>query len=274
MNLKDTLEVAGRTDKGRVRSSNEDYIGEELEIGVVALADGMGGYRGGEIASAIAINTILDDLRQTIPDIRPGEVDELTGYSRQSIAARESIVKANQTIYQTSRSQAQFQGMGTTIVLGIFHNNKITVAHVGDSRMYRLRDDELKTITVDHTLLQELIDRGLYTPQEARESLNKNLVTRALGIESTVAVDIHEDVVFPGDIFLLCSDGLNDMLDDEVIKAELKAFNGDLGETADRLITKANDLGGKDNVSALLIHALKEFPDRPGWRARLTRWFS
>ncbi|MCG6868592.1 MAG: Stp1/IreP family PP2C-type Ser/Thr phosphatase [Gammaproteobacteria bacterium] len=274
MNLKDTLEVAGRTDKGRVRSSNEDYIGEELEIGVVALADGMGGYRGGEIASAIAINTILDELRQAIPGIGPGEIDESTGYSRQSIAAREAVVKANQTIYQTSRSQAQFQGMGTTIVLGIFHNNKITVAHVGDSRMYRFRDDELKTITVDHTLLQELIDRGLYTPEEARESLNKNLVTRALGIESTVAVDIHEDAVYPGDIFILCSDGLNDMVEDEEIKAALKAFDGNLGETADRLIEKANERGGKDNVSALLIHALKAFPDKPSWRSKLTRWFT
>ena len=266
--------VAGRTHAGQVRTQNEDYIGQDLDIGAVVLADGMGGYRGGEIASAIAVNTILDHLREVLPGTEPGEIDPETGITRQAMAARQAIVRANETIYKTSRSQAQYQGMGTTVVLAIFHGNRVTIGHVGDSRIYRLRDNELDQVTIDHTLLQELVDRGFYSPGEAKASLNKNLVTRALGIEPTVAVDIIEDVVFPGDIYLLCSDGLNDMVDDEDIRLVLRSYGDDLEKAADELIHLANEAGGRDNVSAVLVKATG-IP-RPGsrsWVRRLTRWF-
>ena len=168
MNLKGILDIAGRTDIGRVRAQNEDSIGEDLQIGLVVLADGMGGYKGGEIASAMAVKTIVEELRAKIKNIENGGMDESTGYSLESIAARAAILKANETIYNASQSQIEYQGMGTTMVLGIFYDNRITIAHVGDSRMYRYRKETLQQITVDHTLLQELIDRGFYTPEEAR----------------------------------------------------------------------------------------------------------
>lgn len=274
MNLKGVLDVAGRTDTGRVRSHNEDHIDYDIQIGLIVLADGMGGYKGGEVASAIAVHTIVDNLKSTIPTLKPGEVDDETGYSLESLAARQSIIAANETIYKTSQSQPQYQGMGTTVVMGIFYNNQITIAHVGDSRMYRYRESKLEQVTVDHTLLQELVDRGFYSREEARESLNKNLVTRALGIETTVAVDIHEDKVLPGDIYLLCSDGLCDMVDDKDIHSIINTYSDNLDKTADQLIYKANENGGKDNVSVLLVRPNRVFPAKRGWYQRVIDWFA
>ena len=274
MNLKGLLDIAGRTDTGRLRTKNEDYIAEEPQIGLVVLADGMGGYQGGEIASAIAVNTIVENLRTTIPLLVPGETDQETGYSQESLAARESIIKANETIYKTSQSQPQYHGMGTTVVLGIFYNNHITIAHVGDSRMYRYRDGRLRQVTVDHTLLQELVDRGFYTSEEAQESPNKNLVTRALGIEASVAVDIQEESVLPEDIYLLCSDGLNDMVDDEDIGSTIKTHGANLDRLAEQLIVLANENGGRDNVSVLLVRPNKTFPTKKRWGRKVVDWLS
>jgi len=174
MNLKGILEIAGRSNVGLVRTNNEDKIGEDQEIGLVVLADGMGGYKSGEVASEIAVNTILEELRTSIPDLAPGEVDDQTGYTNESLAARNSIVKANEAIFSMSSNEAQYRGMGTTLVMGVFYDNQITIAHVGDSRMYRFRDGKLQQITVDHTLLQELVDRGFYTQEEANSSLNSS----------------------------------------------------------------------------------------------------
>lgn len=274
MNLKGKLEVVGRTHTGRVRSHNEDSIGEDVEIGTVVLADGMGGYKGGEVASAIAVNTILSELHESVPSLIPGEMDRDTGYTNESLAARNAIIKANETIHKTSQSQPQYQGMGTTVVLAVFYDNRISIAHVGDSRIYRLRDDTLSQVTVDHTLLQELVDRGFYTDEEAKESLNKNLVTRALGIEPTVAVDVKEDLALPGDIYILCSDGLNDMVDDEEIHLTIKDFSANLEEAAERLIELANQKGGKDNISVILARPLKAFPGTKHWYDKVTDWFS
>ena len=274
MNLKGKLEIVGRTDTGRVRSHNEDSIGEDVELGTVVLADGMGGYKGGEVASAIAVNTILDELHKSVPGLQPGDVDPQTGYTRESIAARDSIVKANKTIHQTAQSQPQYQGMGTTVVMAIFYDNRVSVAHVGDSRVYRFRDGKLSQVTVDHTLLQELVDRGFYTDEEARASLNKNLVTRALGIEPTVAVDVKEEMALPEDIYILCSDGLNDMVEDEEIYLTIKNFGDNLDEAADRLIELANKHGGKDNVSVILARPTKPFPAQQGWVGKVAEWFS
>jgi protein phosphatase len=273
MNLKGKLEVVGLTDTGRVRTQNEDSIGDNVEIGAIVLADGMGGYKGGEVASAIAINTIMDELSQTIGKLTPGDSDPETGYANESIAVRDAIIKANDTIYQTAQSQPQYQGMGTTIVMGIFYDNRMTIAHVGDSRMYRFRHDNLEQITSDHSLLQELVDRGFYTEDEAKQSLNKNLVTRALGIEPTVAVDLKEDMTLPGDIYLLCSDGLSDMVEDEDIYLTIKSFGANLEETAKQLVDQANSNGGKDNISVILAKPLKDFPARKNWYDKVVDWF-
>ena len=272
MNLKGILDIAGRSNTGLVRSNNEDKIGEDQEIGLVVLADGMGGYKGGEVASRLAVNTILDELRSEIPKLSPGEIDEQTGYSRESLAARRSVVKANETIFSVSSSEPQYRGMGTTLVMGIFYDNQITVAHVGDSRMYRFRDGKLQQITVDHTLLQELVDRGFYTQEEANSSLNKNLVTRALGIEGSIAVDIKEDLAMPGDIYILCSDGLTDMVDDQEIHATVQTFKDNLDQLADKLIEIANENGGRDNVSVLLAKPNQEFPSKKDWKKKFTKF--
>ncbi|MGI9227565.1 MAG: Stp1/IreP family PP2C-type Ser/Thr phosphatase [Gammaproteobacteria bacterium] len=272
MNLKGTLDIAGRSNTGLVRANNEDKIGEDQEIGLVVLADGMGGYKGGEVASRIAVNTILEELREEIPKLSPGEIDEQTGYTRESLAARKSVVKANESIFSVSSSEPQYRGMGTTLVMGIFYDNQITIAHVGDSRMYRFRDENFQQVTVDHTLLQELVDRGFYTQEEANSSLNKNLVTRALGIEGSIAVDIKEDLAMPGDIYLLCSDGLTDMVDDQEIHATVTTFKDNLDQLADKLVAVANENGGRDNVSVLLAKPNKEFPGKINWKNKFSRF--
>jgi len=274
MNLKGILEIAGRSNIGLVRSNNEDKIGEDQEIGLVVLADGMGGYKSGEVASEVAVNTILEDLRAQIPNLSPGEIDEQTGYTKESLAARNSVVKANEAIFSMSSNDVQHRGMGTTLVMGIFYDNQITIAHVGDSRMYRFRNGKLQQITVDHTLLQELVDRGFYTQEEANTSLNKNLVTRALGIEGSIAVDIKEDIAMPGDIYLLCSDGLTDMVDDQEINATVIAFRDNLDQLADKLVALANNHGGRDNISVLLAQPNKEFPCKKNWKSKFDKLFS
>ncbi len=260
MDLTGYLEIAGRTDAGQIREQNEDSIGEEIELGTVILADGMGGYHGGEVASAIAVNTILNHLHEQISTLPPGQIDKKTGYSKEGLHIREAISQANATIVKASETQPQYRGMGTTVVMGVFHNNTITIAHVGDSRMYRFRNNSLEQLTVDHTLLQELVDRGFYTEQEARESLNKNLVTRALGIDREVVVDINEMEALPGDIYLLCSDGLNDMISDADIHGIISTYSTNLQETADHLVKLANKRGGRDNVSVVLAKPTQPFP--------------
>lgn len=272
MNLKGILDIAGRTDTGRVRSQNEDCIAEDLLIGLVVLADGMGGYKGGEIASAMAVKTIVEELRIRITEIVDNGVDKATGYSPESLAVRAAVAEANGKIYQASQNQIEYQGMGTTLVMGVFYDNRIAVAHVGDSRMYRFRENILQQITVDHTLLQELIERGFYTPEEAKSSLNKNLVTRALGIENTVTVDILEETVSPGDIYLLCSDGLSDMMEDKDIAKVLGLYGDNLDLKADHLVTQANINGGRDNISVLLARPNSSFPQKRPWHRKLVDW--
>ncbi|MFK7794350.1 MAG: Stp1/IreP family PP2C-type Ser/Thr phosphatase [Gammaproteobacteria bacterium] len=273
MNLKGILSVAGRTDTGKVRSHNEDFLGENLDIGLVALADGMGGYKSGEVASELAISTVLSELEERIPQLTPGELDQQTGYSNESLAVREAIISANEKIYQKGMNDPECRGMGTTLVMAVLYNNQVTIAHVGDSRMYRYRSSKLEQVTVDHTFLQELVDRGYYTQEEADASLNRNLVTRALGIQPTTAVDIREDMVIPGDIYLLCSDGLTDMVDDQEISNIVSEFRDNLDKIAENLVECANDKGGRDNISVLLAQPTKAFPEKKRWNTNLKKIF-
>ncbi|MBL8483864.1 MAG: serine/threonine-protein phosphatase, partial [Rhodocyclaceae bacterium] len=178
----------------------------------------------------------------------------------------------NSAIYQAAQSQPQYAGMGTTLVAAMFYDNTMTVAHIGDSRLYRLRGDDFRALTRDHSLLQEQIDSGMITPEEARRSLNKNLVTRALGVDPVVEPEIHDYEVLPGDIYLLCSDGLNDMVDDEEIALTLQALGANLELAANQLVQMANDNGGRDNVSVILVRVQREFPAARGWLARLLAW--
>ena len=263
----------GLTDTGIVRAKNEDCIGFDSALGLVVLADGMGGHRGGEIASAMTVDSIISNLQQKLPEISAGEVDEASGFSRESICIQDAVVEANQKVFQASESNPAHKGMGTTIVVLQFYNNSFSLAHIGDSRCYRLRSGKFEQITKDHSLLQELIDRGFYTPEEARKSMNKNLVTRALGIDPVVMPDIQEDIVLKNDIYLLCSDGLTDLVEDEDIYLTINQFSANLEEAAKHLITKANRNGGKDNISVMLCRIEDDFSTRKGWFKKLVAWF-
>lgn len=277
MNLKGKLEIVSLTDTGRVRIRNEDTIGSSESLGLAVLADGMGGYRGGEIASAIAVATIMTHVKDSLgaPPGGAGADRDTTStvYSPESLIVKEAVDKANAAVFQAAESQPQYRGMGTTLVALLMHDNRMTVAHVGDSRAYRLRDGELERVTRDHTLLQELVDRGFYSQADAQVSLNKNLVTRAVGIEVTVLPDLREEEVREGDVYLLCSDGLTDMVGDDVIHLTLTRFGANLGTAATELIKIANENGGKDNISVILIKVLRPFPTPSRWFDRVVDWF-
>jgi protein phosphatase len=269
MSLDGKLEIYGITDVGRKRSHNEDTIGSDGTIGVAVLADGMGGYKAGEVASAMAVNMVLEDLRQSLGRPRREEIDEETGFSRETLLVRRAIEKANRTIYTTAQSEPQCHGMGTTLVTVAFFDGRLTVAHIGDSRLYRMRSGVLEQITVDHSLLQELVDRGFYTLEEAKKSLNKNLVTRAMGIDPNVGPDLQEDVAMPGDIYLLCSDGLSDLVEHEQIESTLTDYGHDLEAAAKQLVQTANDKGGDDNISVILARTLKPFTAKKTWYSKV-----
>jgi len=260
MNVKGKIKIFGRTDVGLLRDHNEDTIACDDSIGLAVLADGMGGHRGGEMASAMTINTIMEILTQKLKYIRNAEVDKESGYRMESIAIYDAIIQANKNVYQSSQEHAQYRGMGTTVVVLLFYDNRYTVAHVGDSRLYLLRNGILEQVTRDHSLMQELIDRNFYTPEQARNSLNKNLITRAVGIDKKVQIDIQEDIAMIDDIFLLCSDGVNDMIEDTLIQSILEKNDHNLESAADELIHESILHGGKDNISAILARPVKTFP--------------
>jgi protein phosphatase len=265
MSLGKALEIVTVTHPGMVRSHNEDAVTGDAASGFVVLADGMGGYNAGEVASGIAVKLLAEGLQAALGSMGRGKPD-LGGL------LREQAAKANGVIHQTAQSQPQCAGMGTTLVMALFHDNRIFIAHVGDSRLYRLRGEELAQLTRDHSLLQDQIDSGMITPEAARLSHNRNLVTRALGVDPEVEVEIGEHEVRQGDIYLLCSDGLNDMVEDEDIRLTLSVMGPNLPLAAEQLIQMANDNGGRDNVSVILVKVLQDFSvPRSAW-SRLCGW--
>ena len=272
MDLSQALEIAVCTDAGMVRSHNEDSIAADAQRGLVVLADGMGGYNAGEVASGMATTVITAELQQALSVHRPYTIDPESGAPLAQRLLCEQIAKANTSIYQAAQSQPQYAGMGTTLVAAVFADNRVTVAHIGDSRMYRLRGDRLEQITRDHSLLQEQIDSGMITPEQAKFSQNKNLVTRALGIDPAVDPEVHSYVTQTGDIYLLCSDGLNDMVGDEDIGMTLQTLAANLRLAAQQLVQMANDNGGRDNISVILVRVVNDFAVRRGWFDRIFGW--
>jgi serine/threonine protein phosphatase PrpC len=273
MSLISSLEMAKATDTGMVRSHNEDSIATDAEIGLAVLADGMGGYNAGEVASGIATALISSETREALVRQAPHEVDRATGSPLAVKLLAEIIAKANTSIFQSANSQPQYAGMGTTLVVALFCDNQMTIAHIGDSRCYRQRGGMLEQVTRDHSLLQEQIDSGLLTKEAAKRSQNKNLVTRALGIEPVVEAEIHTYPAQEGDIYLICSDGLNDMVEDEDIEMTLGALGANLPLAAEQLVQMANDNGGRDNISVVLIKVKKDFPADEGLFAKFFSWF-
>ena len=272
-NLHKKIRFTEITDTGMVRDHNEDAIGSIPDVGLMVLADGMGGYNAGEVASGIAVQTITELAAEGAHREERNGIDPTTGLMRQTIVLRDAVARANKIIYQTAQSQSHCEGMGTTLVAGMFYDNKISLAHVGDSRAYRLRGEKFEQLTMDHSLLQELVDRGFYSEEEAQRSTNRNYVTRALGVEPSVEVEVQEYEVEPGDIYLLCSDGLPDMVEDEDIHLTIRTFNASLDVVGEQLVQLSNDHGGRDNVSIMLAQVLESFAARKGLLTRLSSMF-
>jgi protein phosphatase len=266
------LDVASLSHPGMVRSHNEDAAFVDGVAGLAVLADGMGGYNAGEVASGIAVDVIS---RNMLPDLTSRrdltKVDSSSGRSHAALLLQHQIEAANKAIYETAQTRPECAGMGTTIVASVFCGNRASIGHVGDSRCYRLRGDVLEQLTRDHSLLQEQIDSGMLTPERAKYSLNKNLVTRALGIDESAPVDIVEYRVEAGDVYLLCSDGLTDMVDADVIGSTLVRNRSNLGAAAAELVELANRGGGRDNISVVLVGIPSGFLPAAGW---VQRWLS
>ena len=271
--LSDALEIVLRTDTGRVREHNEDAVFANPHLGFVVLADGMGGYNAGEVASSMATTRLASELESALAARAPHVTDGPGGEAFAGQCLRDAVADANAAIFQAAQDEAGYAGMGTTLVAALFFDDRVAVAHVGDSRLYRLRDGTLSLLTHDHSLLQEQIDSGLLSAEEARHSLNRNLVTRALGVDPLVEVDLAEHLVLPDDLYLLCSDGLNDMVSDEEIALALQTLSGHLELAATQLVEMANDQGGRDNVSVILVKVRQAYP-APGtwWQAFKARF--
>lgn len=275
MNLKGKLDIVSKTDTGRVRDHNEDYIAIDERFGIAILADGMGGLNAGEVASSMSAHLLMEELmawRQGESSIEK-ELEDDAAPAMTSGIVRLAVQRANNAVFHVSQTQPQCRGMGTTIVVSVFHDNTMIVGHIGDSRMYRFREDALEQITKDHSFVQELLDKGLYTEQEARASNKKNVVTRALGVAPGVEVDVGEFEAKPGDIYLMCSDGLSDLVTDEDIETSIRTLGGDLEACAGHLVDVANASGGKDNISIVLARVRKPFPAEGGFIERIVNWF-
>ena len=255
---------AGLTDKGLLRENNEDALAIDPLQSIAVLADGMGGYNAGEIASAMAVTFVKAELSRWLQETA---MRSRTRDIRQAIEA--CVINANQSIYNAAKANPHFSGMGTTLVVGVFDQSRVLVANVGDSRCYMWRDHVLTQLTRDHSLLQEQLDAGLLTAEQAKVATHKNLVTRALGVEPGVLVDVFEHVPMPGDVYLMCSDGLCDMVDDEDM-AQILSDSGSLTDQAHALIRAANDAGGRDNISVILASTRTE-PGKPGFFSRILR---
>ncbi|HUX91382.1 MAG TPA: Stp1/IreP family PP2C-type Ser/Thr phosphatase [Gallionellaceae bacterium] len=273
MDIKDALEMVSLTHPGMVRAHNEDSVACEASCGLVVLADGMGGYNAGEVASGIAVSVVASEIKHYLEDVRPEAQDATSGEDVAVMLLSDNVQKANSSIFHAAQSQPQYAGMGTTIVSGLFYDNRVAVAHIGDSRMYRLRGEVFESITRDHSLLQEQIDSGMISKADARVSQNKNLVTRAVGIDAVVKAEVHVHEVKRGDIYLLCSDGLNDMVEDEDIADTVKTLKSNLPLLASQLIQAANDNGGRDNVSVILIKVKSDYAAPRGLYAKILSWF-
>ena len=242
-------DFAALTDPGRIRANNEDTIAFEPSLGLVLLADGMGGYNGGEVASGMAIALLQASFGRWLAHAGPYAHPKAIKRALQA-----GTDEANAAILEAGVANVQLQGMGTTLVLAAFGTQRAIVGHIGDSRCYRLRDQKLELLTRDHSLLQEQLDAGAITPEQAVQSPHRNLVTRALGIERQVDLEMHEHTVQAGDLFLLCSDGLSEMVQDAQLFTILLQDVA-LPEKATLLVATANDNGGRDNISVVLARA-------------------
>ena len=257
-----SFEFFHAADTGRARSNNEDSVAVDPGNGLAVLADGMGGYNAGEVASNMLTDFIRTELGRWLAEAGSRATD-----AEVKRAMEICVDNANRAIFNAANANPQYAGMGTTLVLAVFRDAQVRLGHVGDSRAYRWRGNELVQVTRDHSLLQEQIDAGLITPEQAAFSANKNLVTRAVGVEDTVLLETHLHDTQPGDLYLLCSDGLSDMLEDAMIARLLQTHDA-LPAAGQALIDAANEAGGKDNISLILarVDGGAAATGRPWWK--------
>ena len=235
------MRAAGRTDTGRVRHENQDVFALRKDLGLAVVADGVSMPRAGGVAAEIAVETAVEYLAGVA-----GE-EPLTGEH-----LRRALEIANERVFGLSSAISAYRGMATTLVVTVVDGRRGYVAHVGDSRVYRYRDAGLTAITKDHSVVQRRVDAGLISPAQARIARDRHVVTRAVGAEPALRPDVAALDLADGDLLLLCSDGLTEHLHDDQI-ADLLAGTSDLGETVDRLVEAANDAGGSDNVTVVLV---------------------
>jgi len=241
------IDIAIRSHVGLVRSRNQDHTHADSDLGLVVLADGMGGHRGGEVASRIAVEAVIAAL---LPAQREDVADDMESLMRVGEAAE----FANRALLEKSLERPELKGMGTTVVLAIFREGRIFYAHVGDSRLYRVRYGRMRRLTRDHSLIQQVIDDGVFMNRHhAREGgVRDNILTRSLGMEPQMEVDVGDAVLEAGDTYLFCSDGLHNLVPDSIISRILRDPRGDLEEQAQTLTDAALDAGGNDNISIVL----------------------
>jgi PPM family protein phosphatase len=261
-----------KSDIGLKRPHNEDCFVADPTLGLYVICDGMGGGNAGEVASRVAVDTILAHVKAA--SVTPaldmiGPVDSNLSPATNQLAS--AIRAANESVHKASWKHAKYAGMGTTVVAIRLMNNFLSIAHVGDSRLYLIRDGAMQSLTSDHSWVAEQVAKGYMSAEEAERSPRRNIVTRALGVESTVEIDLAEIPLLNGDLLLLCSDGLTrGVRPADILKA--LELDSDLGAKTDHLISMANQAGGEDNVTVLLVAIQRGAPDRL-WQRIKQRWF-
>ena len=258
------LEMTCLSDKGKVRTQNEDAVGADQEFGIAVVADGIGGHRSGEVASRMAVDIVLTRLQTRMQKFLAG-----TEQPMPLQFAEQTVAEANLEIRAAAARRAERQGMGTTLALALFHGQRVALLHVGDSRIYRLRGGCLQALTRDDSLLSDQVERGLIAAEDSRRSHNRHLVTQALGAADALSVHLNEESVRAGDVFLLCTDGLSDLVETTDIELVVDALKTNLQLAASQLVQLACDNGGYDNVSVVLVRVHESADEGKGWFARL-----
>jgi len=246
---------SAKSDLGLKRKINEDSFLADSQLGLFVVLDGIGGHQGGEIASELGRNTI----QKTILKFRHNKNYRINSSDNQYLSAEayilmESIIQANQAIYQTSRKKTEYAGMGTTVASLLLGEKIVAIAHVGDSRIYLIRGDSIERLTEDHSLIMEQIKQGIISGKEAKNSAMKNVITQALGVEEELIPTVNEIIPFDNDLFLLCTDGLTDLVYDEEILEIILKYRPNLDQVSQALIDRANEKGGIDNITTILVN--------------------
>ncbi|MBW2304728.1 MAG: Stp1/IreP family PP2C-type Ser/Thr phosphatase [Deltaproteobacteria bacterium] len=242
------------SETGKVRSHNEDCYLCSRELGLFLVADGMGGHAGGETASRLAVSCIEEYVIRSRRESAPQEPENQMGWTPEQVRLFSAVSLANRRILETADVQPEIKGMGTTLTGVLFEEDHFAVVNVGDSRLYRIREGRIEQLTEDHTLVGEWARMGRMNPQEARKHPQRHILTSVLGIERHPRIDISKTALEPGDLYLICSDGLHGMIDDrEILETIEKKREVSLSEVGSSLVSKANRAGGSDNITVLLL---------------------